>query len=597
MALSKTIEKYHLYKYYGCHKTTQGFIFRVYAPNAVKVSVIGDFNDWNTNANIMNNIGEGNFELTINGACVEDRYKYYIVTNDGKKLYKADPYGFYNDLTENKNSRIFDIDSYRWHDKKYIEQRQLLIDKPMNIYEVHLGSWKRHEDGSFYSYFDYSHELIAYVKKLGYTHIELLPITEFPFDGSWGYQVTDYFAPTARFGNPYGFMGLIDAAHEAGIGVIIDWVPAHFCKDEHGLYEFDGTYLYEYSDPLKREHLEWGTREFDYGKPYVQDFLISSAMMFFDKYHVDGIRVDAVASMIYLDYGRKEWRPNQYGNNINLEAVDFMKNLNVAVHGEFPYVLTIAEESTDYAQVTTPVYAGGLGFDYKWNMGWMNDTLGYVQSTMRWAIHHNLSFSMMYAYNENYILPLSHDEVVHGKKSLLDRMPGMYEEKFANLRTYYGFTMTHPGKKLTFMGSEIAQFIEWDYTKGLDWLLLKYPSHHSMLKYFYDLNKFYLAHSELWELDQDPKGFEWVMEDDGRGGYVYKRFNKNRDELMIVLNFAYTGEDNYKIKTEFNYEEVFTSDLAKYGGSGIKNKEIVNENGEITIRVAPLSIIILSRKD
>ena len=597
MKVDKIPTQYHLYNYYGCHFTNKGFIFRLYAPHASRVSVIGDFNNWNENTHVMTNIGDGNYEITIPSAMELDNYK-YVIWNGDRKLYKADPFATFADLGPNKNSRVFSIDEFKWQDYSYMhKQTGSFIDKPLNIYECHLGSWRRHEDGSFLSYKELKDELIPYVKKMGYTHIELMPVSEYPFDGSWGYQVTGFYAITSRYGEPYDFMEFVNAAHHEGIGVIVDWVPAHFCKDAEGLIEFDGDCLYESSDPLKKERAEWGTRIFDFEKPYVQDFLISSAMMYVDLYHIDGIRVDAVASMVYLDFGKKpgEWRPNKYGNNFSLEAIDFLKNFNIAIHGAFPNVITVAEESTAYDGVTRPVYLGGLGFDFKWNMGWMNDTLSYMQATMRWGCHHNMSFSTMYAYSENFILPLSHDEVVHGKKSLLDKMPGDYDQKFANLRAYYGYMLTHPGKKLTFMGAEIAQFIEWNYTQGLDWILLKYPRHSQMQKYFADLNKFYVKHSELWQLDQKPEGFEWIKEDDGREGYIYKRFNENRDELLVILNFNTNEAVDYRIETEYNYEEVFNSNRAIYGGNDKVNKDIKNTEGYISLYLAGLSVVILQR--
>ena len=597
MKVDKIPTKNHLYNYYGCHFTNKGFIFRLYAPHASKVSVAGDFNNWNENTHVMTNIGDGNYEIVIPSAMELDNYK-YVIWNGDKKFYKADPFASFCDLGPNRNSRIFSTDEFKWQDYSYMH-RQIgsFVDKPLNIYECNLGSWNRHEDGSFYSYRELKEELIPYVKKMGYTHIELMPISEFPFDGSWGYQVTGFYAITARYGEPYDFMEFVNAAHHEGIGVIVDWVPGHFCTDEEGLIEFDGECSYESIDPLKKERPEWGTRIFDFSSPYVQDFLISSAMMYVDLYHIDGIRVDAVASMIYLDFGKREgeWKPNKNGGNYNLEAIDFLKNFNVAIHGKYPNVITIAEESSSFDGVTRPVYLGGLGFDFKWNMGWMNDTLGYMVSTSRDMCHHNMSFSTMYAYSENFILPLSHDEVVHGKKSLLDKMPGEYDQKFANLRAYYGYMMTHPGKKLSFMGAEIAQFIEWNYTQGLDWILLKYPRHNQMQKYFADLNKFYVKHSELWQLDQKQEGFEWILEDDGKDGYIYKRFNENRDELLVVLNFNACDKDNYHINTNYNYEEVFNSNRTIYGGSGKVNKEIINYGGYIDLYIAGLSVVILRR--
>ena len=481
-------ENFKTYELMGAHpaiyQRKRGFIFRVWAPRAKQVSIIGEFNNWDENSHIMNRmIDDETFELFIPGLKNFDAYKFCIITSDDRKIYKADPYAFHAETpgtTSHNASKLFDLNGYKWTDKAYLDKRKHsnIYSEPMNIYEVNLLSWKRHEDGNFLTYRELATELVHYVVKMGYTHVEFMPLTEHPFDGSWGYQVTGYYAITSRLGTPHDFMYLVDAFHRAGIGVILDWVPAHFPKDSFGLYEFDGEPLYEASQWDRMENRGWGTRRFDYGRNEVLSFLISSAIFMFEKFHVDGLRVDAVASMLYLDYDKDpgEWVPNIYGENKNLEAVAFLRRLNEAVFNYFPSALMIAEESTAWPMITRPTNIGGLGFNFKWNMGWMNDILAYIEKdpVYRQHFHNKLTFSMMYAFSENYVLPISHDEVVHGKCFLIGKMPGSYEEKFAGLRAFLGYMMSHPGKKLNFMGTEIGQFKEWNYKEGIEFFLLQY---------------------------------------------------------------------------------------------------------------------------
>ena len=578
------------FDYMGAHPFVQdgeqGYLFRVYAPEAEKVSVMGEFNDWNRDADYMTRDEQGIWEKFIPNIPEYAAYKYSVWAKSGDVFDKSDPYGFHFETRPGNATKAYDIDGYEWGDASWLDWRKkhLPYSNPVNIYECHLGSWKMHEDGNFYSYRQLADELVPYVKEMGYTHIEFMPLTEYPFDGSWGYQVIGYFAATSRYGTPKDLMYLIDKAHQAGLGVIMDWVPAHFPKDGCGLVEFDGSHLYEYADPLKMEHKEWGTRVFDYGKVSTRNLLFSSAMFWIEKFHMDGLRVDAVASMLYLDYNRQgEWRPNVHGGRENLEAVDFLRLLNEYILTDHPDVMMIAEESTAWPMVTKPGYDGGLGFNFKWNMGWMNDMLCYCSADpfFRKDMHDKITFSFMYAFSENYILPLSHDEVVHGKCSLISKMPPPYENQFGGLRALYGYMAAHPGKKMLFMGGEFAQFSEWAYQRGLDWMLLDYPAHRQMQAYVKALNHFYLATPQLWEQDTDWRGFEWISHEDNRNNIIaFRRVAKNGSDIVVVVNFSPEEQQEYRIGVPITgtYEEIFTSDKTEFGGSGMANGKLKTEN-------------------
>ncbi|MBO5926179.1 MAG: 1,4-alpha-glucan branching protein GlgB [Clostridia bacterium] len=572
---------YNTYNYLGAHLEevdgVEGVLFRVWAPNAKSVFVVGDFNNWDNTANPMSlKTKSGVWETFISGVTTFSKYKYAINTKKNKLILKADPYAFYSENPPNTASMVYDLSGYKWNDGDYFKGLLKVnhLKSPINIYEVNIASWKRREDGGYYTFKELETELVNYVKEMNYTHVEFMPLSEYPFDGSWGYQVTGYYSITSRFGTPKDFMSLVDAFHKEGIGVILDWVPAHFPKDEHGLMEFDGTCLYENQGEDRQENKVWGTRLFDLGRTEVQSFLVSNAIFLFEKFHLDGLRVDAVASMLYLDYDRKpgEWIPNIYGDNRNLEAIAFFKKLNTEIFARYPYALMMAEESTANVKITGRVDEGALGFNFKWNMGWMNDVLSYMETDpiFRKYNHNKLTFSLMYAFSENFVLPISHDEVVHGKKSLLDKMPGSYEDKFANNRAFYAYMLTHPGKKLTFMGEEFGQFKEWDYKEGLEFFMLNYPMHDALKTYYKDLNAFYLENKALYTIDDSWEGFSWIDADDTSNNILtFKRIGDNGEEIIVVISFNGIDLNGYKVKTKRGkYKVVFNSDLKKYGGNG-----------------------------
>lgn len=600
------------YEYFGSFFTEKETLFRVYAPHATTVSVIGDFNFWNETANPMNKIDDrGIWETTIPNVKVYDNYKYciYNQTTNTKSI-KQDPYSYHNETNGPTSSKVYNLNNYTWNDSEWMNQRNSknLYKGPMNIYEVHLGSWKKNKNNTNLSYRMIADKLIPYVKDMGYNYIELLPILEHPFLGSWGYQVTGYFSVTSRYGIPDDFMYFVDKAHQNDIGIILDWVPAHFPKDAFGLYEFDGECLYEDPRPTRKEFKTWGTRIFNYGKPEIKSFLISSADFYLEKYHIDGLRVDAVSSMLYLDYDRDEWVPNIYGGNYNLEAIGFLKDLNREMFTRHGNILMIAEESTAFPKITHPVCFDGLGFNYKWCMGWMNDTLKYIETDpiYRQYDHHKMTFTMSYIFNENHILPLSHDEVVHGKKSLLDKMPGDYDTKFANLRTYYMYMMTHPGKKLLFMGGEFGQFIEWDEKKELDWFLLKYERHNQLSKYVKKLNKLYLKNPNFYEYDQNWEGFEWIYANDNDHNtlvYIRKSSNEKKKDSLVILNFSGNPLINYEIhsnKLNGRYKAILDSDSLEFGGTGFfknsyNNRELKAKNNVLRLDVPAMTGLILEK--
>ncbi|MCR4435163.1 MAG: 1,4-alpha-glucan branching protein GlgB [Clostridiales bacterium] len=607
-----------IYEKLGAHpcrlEGVDGTLFCVWAPCAKRVSVVGDFNQWDGKRHQMRSIGcSGVWEIFLPGVGAGDTYKYEIKTRDNELYWKADPYAFYSELRPGTASIVYDIEGYKWHDLNWIKERDEgnSFAKPVSIYEVHLGSWARvmEEDQRFLTYRELADKLVGYVKEMGYTHIELLPIAEHPFDGSWGYQTTGYYSVTSRYGKPEDFMYLVDVCHQNGIGVIMDWVPAHFPKDAHGLARFDGTALYEHYDPRQGEHPDWGTLIFNYGRHEVRNFLVANAVFWFEKYHIDGLRVDAVASMLYLDYGKKdgEWLPNRWGGKENLDAIQFLRQLNSTVYSYFPGIMMIAEESTSWALVSRPPYVGGLGFSYKWNMGWMNDFIRYISMDpiYRKYHHNNLTFSIMYAFSENFILVLSHDEVVHGKCSMINKMPGDYWQKFAGLRVSYAYMYGHPGKKLLFMGNEFGQFIEWDYKRSLDWHLLDYEMHRKLQNYVKDLNRMYKKEKALYEVDFSYEGFEWIDCSDSDHSVVsfIRRGKDPQDLLIFVCNFTPVVYYDYRIGVPFHvfYEEVLNSDSQIYGGSNVGNfggvqAEDCGFHGKpysIRLQIPPLAALVL----
>ncbi len=593
----------------------RGVNFAVWAPNCYKVAVVGDFNRWDGRTHILQKNGaSGIWELFVPGISIGERYKFEVRShNRGYQAHKADPFAFQAELRPKTASIVCDIDAYDWGDDDWLEARAKAdpLRQPLNIYEVHLGSWRRGDGDKFLSYRDLAQQLVPYLADMGYTHLELLPVAEHPLDKSWGYQVTGYYAPTSRFGAPSDFMHLVDCCHQNGIGVILDWVPAHFPKDEHGLNYFDGTHLYSHEDPRQGEHPDWGTMIFNYARDEVRNFLTANALFWLKKYHIDGLRVDAVSSMIYLNFSREDgdWLPNEYGSHENLGALAFLREFNETVHAEAPGAITIAEEATSWSMVSRPTYIGGLGFTFKWNMGWMHDTLQYMSRdpVHRRHHHHQITFALLYAFSENFVLPLSHDEVVHLKASLIGKLPGDYWQKFAGLRLLFGYQYTQVGKILNFMGGEFAQFAEWDEAGSLDWHLLEVEKHAQMQAWVRDLNRLYRAESALWQRDCEPGGFRWIDADDAEYSvYSYMRFAEDADDfLVIVLNCTPVVREGYRIGVPGAgyYAELLNSDASWYGGSGVGNlgglrSDDIPSHGlphSISMRLPPLGILILKK--
>lgn len=602
------------YDFLGAHLVNRndknGVVFRVWAPTARSVSVAGDFNNWNNEANYMYNIGYGVWEVFVEGVKEFCTYKYCIESEYGNRLMKADPYAFHAQTRPGQASVVYDIESYSWNDSEWFNKRKEnnISSSPMNIYEIHAGSWRKYPDGNFFNYQKLADELIPYLKEMHYTHVQLMPIMEYPYDGSWGFQTTGYYAPTSRYGTPSDFMAFVDKLHGEGIGVILDWVPSNFPTDDFGLARFDGSPLYESNDPKTSKRDSWGTCLFNYARFEVTSFLVSCAMFWLDKYHIDGLRIGALSSMLYLDYGKTEgeWEPNKFGGKENLDAVDFVKRLNTAVHMYHPDVMMFAEENTSWPKLTHKIEDGGLGFDFKWNMGWMNDMLHYMSLNSMWRPfnHDSLTFSFYYAFSEKFLLPISHDEVSHGKGSLIKQMPGKYDEQFAGVRAFITYMYAHPGKKLVFMGTEIGQFDEWNHEEAIQWDLLEFEKHKKLRTFFKELNKFYLDCKPLYELDTVWKGFDWIHHDDYTNSVIaFKRTDKNGDEIVSVCNFQPIRRDEYCIGVPKYglYDEVFNSDEERFGGSGVVNgnnikTEVMKIHGfdqGLSLTLPPLSVIYL----
>ena len=602
------------YDFLGAHLVNRndknGVVFRVWAPTARSVSVSGDFNNWNNEANYMYNIGYGVWEVFVEGVKEFCTYKYCIESEYGDRLMKADPYAFHAQTRPGQASVVYDIESYSWNDSEWFNKRKEnnISSSPMNIYEIHAGSWRKYPDGNFFNYQKLADELIPYLKEMHYTHVQLMPIMEYPYDGSWGFQTTGYYAPTSRYGTPSDFMAFVDKLHGEGIGVILDWVPSNFPTDDFGLARFDGSPLYESNDPKTSKRDSWGTCLFNYARFEVTSFLVSCAMFWLDKYHIDGLRIGALSSMLYLDYGKTEgeWEPNKFGGKENLDAVDFVKRLNTAVHMYHPDVMMFAEENTSWPKLTHKIEDGGLGFDFKWNMGWMNDMLHYMSLNPMWRPfnHDSLTFSFYYAFSEKFLLPISHDEVSHGKGSLIKQMPGKYDEQFAGVRAFITYMYAHPGKKLVFMGTEIGQFDEWNHEEAIQWDLLEFEKHKKLRTFFKELNKFYLDCKPLYELDTVWKGFDWIHHDDYTNSVIaFKRTDKNGDEIVSVCNFQPIRRDEYCIGVPKYglYDEVFNSDEERFGGSGVVNgnnikTEVMKIHGfdqGLSLTLPPLSVIYL----
>ena len=602
------------YDFLGAHLVNRndknGVVFRVWAPTARSVSVAGDFNNWNNEANYMYNIGYGVWEVFVEGVKQFCTYKYCIESEYGDRLMKADPYAFHAQTRPGQASVVYDIESYSWNDSEWFNKRKEnnISSSPMNIYEIHAGSWRKYPDGNFFNYQKLADELIPYLKEMHYTHVQLMPIMEHPYDGSWGFQTTGYYAPTSRYGTPSDFMAFVDKLHGEGIGVILDWVPSNFPTDDFGLARFDGSPLYESNDPKTSKRDSWGTCLFNYARFEVTSFLVSCAMFWLDKYHIDGLRIGALSSMLYLDYGKTEgeWKPNKFGGKENLDAVDFVKRLNTAVHMYHPDVMMFAEENTSWPKLTHKIEDGGLGFDFKWNMGWMNDMLHYMSLNSMWRPfnHDSLTFSFYYAFSEKFLLPISHDEVSHGKGSLIKQMPGKYDEQFAGVRAFITYMYAHPGKKLVFMGTEIGQFDEWNHEEAIQWDLLEFEKHKKLRTFFKELNKFYLDCKPLYELDTVWKGFDWIHHDDYTNSVIaFKRTDKNGDEIVSVCNFQPIRRDEYCIGVPKYglYDEVFNSDEERFGGSGVVNgnnikTEVMKIHGfdqGLSLTLPPLSVIYL----